>query len=178
MQAHLLNAVERAHGLLLAIGPSRARSLKVASSAGRSDEGRNDDRRAFEHFCRRESLAVEGGDLASCFCRDNDPSGDIVGLFAKQSGCLKPIGGHERLFAAGASKVAEPAWQSSGIDRPQCIGADTDVVLIMKFACIPGREPLAVEPGAGTFDSPEQLVQWRNDDYTQDGFAGNRRGRC
>ena len=72
--------------------------------------------------------------LAARLGGDDDPRGDVVRLFAEEGGGLKPVGGDERLLAAGASQVAKPARQRAGIDRPQGIGADADVVLVVKLS--------------------------------------------
>ena len=71
---------------------------------------------------------------------------------------LQPAGGHEDLFAAGASQVAQAADQRAGIDGPQGIRANAYVVLGMKRFGVASLQPLAVKPGPLPFDGPVQLA--------------------
>jgi hypothetical protein len=97
-----------AYCLLCSSEPSGCRQEGIEAMR-RSDERRDGNWGSSQHFHRTESLTIERGDLASCLGGDDDPRGDVVGVFAEQSGRLKPIGGQERLLATGAPQVAEPA---------------------------------------------------------------------
>ena len=111
------------------------------------------------------------GDLTARFGGNDDSRGDIVGMLAQERGGLEPVGGDERLLAAGASQVAQPAWQGARIDGPQGVGADADIVLIVKFSSVVGMKPVPVQPGSGTSYGPEQFVERRDRDHTQDGLS-------
>ena len=84
---------------------------------------------------------------------------------------LEPIGGDECLLAAGAAQVAEPAGQGPRIDGPQGIGADADIILVVKHVGVVGDEPMAVEPGPAPLDGPEELPERRDGDHAQDGLS-------
>ncbi len=76
------------------------------------------------------------------------PGGDVVRRLAQERAGYEPSRGHERLLAAGAAEVAEPARQRPRVDGPQRVGADADVVLGVERVGVGRGEPFAVAPGA------------------------------
>lgn len=112
----------------------------------RRDEGRASDRRAADHFSRTQQFTRDGAEVAAGLARDDHAGRDVVSVFAQERGRREPIGGNERLFAAGTPQVAKPARQRSGINDTQRIGADADVVLIVEFRSVVSRKLVSVEP--------------------------------
>ena len=121
-------------------GSAIARS--AARRAGWRDECRGLDRSTADHFRGGQAFAREVAELAACFACDDDSRGDVVLLLAEEDRGLKAIGGDERLLAAGAAQVAKPAGKRSWIDGAEGVGADADVILIVKTRGVSSPESL------------------------------------
>ena len=59
-----------------------------------------------------------------------------------------------------------------GVERPQGVGADADVVLVVERVGVVDGEAFAVAPGASADDGPEQFAQRRDGDHPEGGRAG------
>ena len=109
-------------------------------------------------------MAVDGGEAAPGLGDQDRAGGDVVGRLAEEGAGDQPAAGHEGLFAAGAPQVAEPPGEGPGVDGPERVGPDADVILAVEPLGVARLDRLAVAPGPTSLRGPEQLIQGRDGD--------------